>query len=91
MPVGLIHFGAGKPHFLRHFKDLLPFVLWNYTNTPAGYGNLSKVGSHSDWAADALRWAVDKGILENVPFTNATEQATRAQTAQMLTNYLRNS
>ncbi|MBE6956983.1 MAG: hypothetical protein E7450_05985 [Ruminococcaceae bacterium] len=64
-------------------------ILWNYSNTPAGYGDLSEVGSHSDWAANALRWAVDKGLLNNVPFTNATEKATRAQTAQMLTNYLR--
>ena len=66
-------------------------ILWNYTNTPAGYGDLAKAGKHSDWAANALKWAVEQGILENVPFTNATEQATRAQTAQMLTNYLRNS
>ncbi len=64
-------------------------ILWNYSNTPAGFGDLAKAGKHSDWAANALRWAVDKGILENVPFTNATEQATRAQTAQMLTNFLR--
>ncbi len=65
-------------------------ILWNYSNTPTGYGDLKEVGGHSDWAANALRWAVEQGILENVPFTNATEQATRAQTAQMLTNYLRN-
>jgi len=64
-------------------------ILWNYSNTPAGYGDLSKVGNHSDWAANALRWCVDKGILSGVPFTNATEKATRAQTAQMLTNFLR--
>ena len=65
-------------------------ILWNYSNTPGGSGDLSKVGGHSDWAANALRWAEGKGILANVPFTNATEKATRAQTAQMLTNYLRN-
>ncbi len=65
-------------------------ILWNYSHTPTGFGNLKSVGSHSDWAANALKWAVEKGLLENVPFTNATEQATRAQTAQILTNYLRN-
>jgi len=32
---------------------------------------------------------VDKDLLENVPFTNVTEKATRAQTAQILTNYMR--
>ena len=66
-------------------------ILWNYSNTPTGSGDLSQVGNHSDWAANALRWAVGEGILDNVPFQNATEKATRAQTAQMLTNYLRNS
>ena len=65
-------------------------ILWNYSFTPGGAGDLSKVGNHSDWAANALRWAEGKGILNGVPFTNATEKATRAQTAQMLTNYLRN-
>ncbi|MBE6957204.1 MAG: DUF4886 domain-containing protein [Ruminococcaceae bacterium] len=64
-------------------------ILHNYSGKPAGNGDLSKVGNHSDWAADALKWAVGEGILDNVPFTNATEKATRAQTAQMLTNYLR--
>ncbi|MBQ3135452.1 MAG: S-layer homology domain-containing protein [Oscillospiraceae bacterium] len=65
-------------------------ILRNYSGTPNGNGDLSGVGSYSDWAADALKWAVEKGILKNVPFSNATEKATRAQTAQMLTNYLRN-
>jgi len=64
-------------------------ILRNYSGSPNGDGDLSKVGNHSDWAADALKWAVGEGILDNVPFTNATEKATRAQTAQMLTNYLR--
>jgi len=65
-------------------------ILRNYSGTPNGSGDLSKVGNYSDWAADALKWAVEKGLLDNVPFTNATEKATRAQTAQILTNYLRN-
>ena len=64
-------------------------ILWNYSHTPAGYGELKSVGGYSDWAANALRWAVDKDLLEGVPFKNATEKATRAQTAQILTNYLR--
>jgi len=65
-------------------------ILRNYSGAPNGDGDLGKVGNHSDWAADALKWAVAEGILDNVPFTNATENATRAQAAQMLTNYLRN-
>ena len=68
--------------------EQIAVILRNYSGSPNGNGDLSKVGSHSDWAADALKWAVEKGILNNVPFTNATENATRAQAAQMLTNYL---
>ena len=64
-------------------------ILRNYSGSPNGNGDLGKVGNHSSWAADALKWAVEQGILDNVPFTNATEQATRAQTAQMLMNYLK--
>ncbi len=64
-------------------------ILWNYSHTPDGFGDLSGLGSYSDWAANALRWCVDKGILEDVPFKNVTENATRAQTAQMLTNFMR--
>ena len=69
--------------------EQIAVILWNYSNTPTGYGNLKSVGSYSDWAANALRWAVDEGLLNNVPFKNATEKASRAQTAQMLTNFLR--
>ena len=65
-------------------------ILWNYSYTPDGFGELTGIGQYSDWAANALKWAVDKGLLENVPFKNVTEKATRAQTAQMLTNYMRN-
>lgn len=63
-------------------------ILRNYSGSPNGNGDLSMVGDHSDWAADALKWAVEAGILDNIPFTNANENATRAQIAQMLKNYL---
>ena len=63
-------------------------ILHNYSGKPAGSGDLSSVGKYDDWAAGALQWAVSSGVLKGVPFTNATETATRAQTAQMLTNFL---
>ena len=63
-------------------------ILHNYSGKPAGSGDLAGVGKHDDWAAGALQWAAANGVLKNVPFTNATETATRAQTAQMLMNYL---
>ena len=65
------------------FKDV-PATQW--FNNAVTWGSANKVVS--GWAADALRWAVEKGLLEGVPFTNATEKATRGQTAQMLMNYL---
>lgn len=64
-------------------------ILWNYSKNPTGTGSLSGIkGQYSDWAANALRWCAGKGILNNVPYSNATEKATRAQTAQILTNFL---
>ena len=63
-------------------------ILHNYSGKPAAEGGLSGVGKYDDWAAGALQWAVANGILNTVPFTDATETATRAQTAQMLMNYM---
>ena len=62
-------------------------ILWNYAGKPAAGGTLKNVGKYSDWAANALRWCAAEGVLDNVPFTNATEKATRAQIAQILTNF----
>ena len=39
------------------------------------------------YARESMEWAVANGVLKDVPFTNATENATRAQTAQMLMNF----
>ncbi len=63
-------------------------ILHNYSGKPAAPGEPTGVGNYDDWAKQALSWAVEQGILKDVPFTNATENATRAQTAQMLMNYL---
>ena len=51
-------------------------------------GELSGVGTYSGWAAKALTWAASTGILNGVTFDNATGNAARAQTAQVLMNYL---
>lgn len=42
----------------------------------------------SGWAANALSWAVANGIFKDMPYDAATGTATRAQTAQMLMNFL---
>ena len=63
-------------------------ILWNYSGTPAAEASLDAIGTHSDWAANALRWAVKTGLFEGMPYGCVTNGATRAQTAQMLMNYL---
>ena len=68
--------------------EQIAVILWNYSGNPAFSGKADSVGAYSSWAANALSWAVENDILEGVPFANATETATRAQTAQMLMNYL---
>ena len=64
-------------------------ILHNYSGKPAGDGSLSGLGKYSDWAEPALKWATANGILKDVPFANVNEAANRAQTAQMLANYLK--
>ncbi|MBQ9973578.1 MAG: S-layer homology domain-containing protein, partial [Oscillospiraceae bacterium] len=63
-------------------------ILHNYSGKPAAAGEPVGVGKYDDWAKEALNWAVTQGIMKDVPFTNATENATRAQTAQILKNFL---
>lgn len=63
-------------------------ILHNYSGKPAAAGEPAGVGQYDDWAREALNWAVTQGVMKDVPFTNATENATRAQTAQMLMNYI---
>ncbi|MBQ9974164.1 MAG: S-layer homology domain-containing protein [Oscillospiraceae bacterium] len=64
-------------------------ILWNYSGNPALTGDADAVGPHSDWAGNAIGWAQAAGVLENVPFDTVTAPATRAQTAQMLMNYIK--
>ena len=63
-------------------------ILHNYSGKPAATGAPVGVGKYDDWAKEALGWAVVQGILKDVPFANATEKASRAQTAQMLMNFV---
>jgi len=63
-------------------------ILHNYSGKPAGSGDISGFGGSSDWAQPALKWAVDQGLFKGMEYTSVTASATRAQTAQMLMNYL---
>ena len=63
-------------------------ILWNYAGKPAASASADTFGAHDSWADQALSWCADKGIMKDVPYTTVTGAATRAQTAQMLMNYL---
>jgi len=68
--------------------EQIAVILWNYAGKPEGGDDLTDIGAHSDWAEDALRWAESEDILSGVPYDTVTAAATRAQTAQMLMNFL---
>lgn len=50
----------------------------------AGFGDASTV---SDWATEAVSWAVEQGILGNGGYLAGTSTITRAETASMLVKY----
>jgi hypothetical protein len=80
--------GVFKPNDAVSLEQVA-VILHNYAGKPAGNGDVSKLGAHSDWAAGALKWAVEKGLFKGMEYGSVTASATRAQTAQMLTNFLR--
>ena len=63
-------------------------ILWNYSGNPAFTASADSVGAHSGWAANGLAWGVETGLFEGMPCDAVTDAANRAQTAQMLMNYL---
>lgn len=68
--------------------EQIAVILWNYSGNPAFTGTADSVGAHSGWAANGLAWAVENGLLKDVPYEVVTAPATRAQTAQILKNFL---
>jgi len=74
-------------------REQLAIILWKYAGSPAATEkelNFNDAGETDSFALDALRWAVENGILSG--FGNGRlgpkEQATRAQVAQILNNFL---
>ena len=75
-------------------REQLAVMLWRYAGSPGSGGSLSRFsdgGQASEWAVDALRWAVANGIMKGNPngTLNPKGQATRAQVSQMLMNYVK--
>ncbi len=68
-------------------------MLWRYAGNPAATNkelHFTDANESSAYARDALRWAVEKGILNGLGGgkLNPKGPATRAQVAAMLMRYL---
>ena len=74
-------------------REQLAVMLWRYSGRPAATNkelNFSDAKEASGYALDALRWAVENGIINGYGDGRLSPkgQATRAEVAQMLKNYL---
>ena len=74
-------------------REQMVTILWRYAGSPKAGGELSKfsdAGSVASYAAEAMAWAVEKGILTGangalIPKDNAT----RAQVAAILERFIK--
>lgn len=76
-------------------REQLATMLWRAAGSPSASGNLKgyvDAASVSDWAVQALSWAVDKGILSGMGGGTLAPQttATRAQVSVMLMQFVKN-
>ena len=76
-------------------REQLATMLWRAAGSPSTSGDLKgyvDASSVSDWAVQALSWAVDKGILSGMGGGTLAPQttATRAQVSVMLMQFVKN-
>jgi len=76
-------------------REQLAAMLYRYAGSPAVNGDLdrfSDAGSVSGYASDAMRWAVENGIISGMGDGTLAPQgdATRAQVAAMLMRFVEN-
>ncbi len=73
-------------------REQLAAMLWRYAGRPATSGSLSFADADqaSDWALEALAWATQVGVLNGKSggILDPGGTATRAETAQMLRNFM---
>lgn len=74
-------------------REQLALMLWNYAGKPAPSGNLSRfTDAHdiSDWAAQAMAWAVENGLISGMGDGSLAPQglATRAQVATIMSRFV---
>lgn len=77
-------------------REQLAVILWRYSGKPASGGNgmnFTDLGEVSDYAMDALRWAVGEGIISGKGggVLDPRGKATRAEVATMLMRYVQNA
>ena len=75
-------------------REQLAVILWRYAGEPAATNkelHFNDANEVSGYALDALCWAVENGIVNGKGggILDPRGQATRAQVAQMLMNYLK--
>ena len=68
-------------------------MLWRYAGSPGASADLSgytDAASVSDWAAPAMAWCVEQGIIGGTTATTLSPQAeaTRAQVATILMRFI---
>ena len=76
-------------------REQLAVMLWRYAGSPAATDkelHFTDADKASGYALEALRWAVENGILNGYGDGRLGPQglATRAQVAQMLKNFIEN-
>ena len=76
-------------------REQLVVMLWRYSGSPVADStelNFNDEAEISGYALEALRWAVENGILNGYGDgrLGPQGQATRAQVAQMLKNFIEN-
>lgn len=76
-------------------REQLATMLWRYSGSPAVEGGLDRFSDAdkvSGYAVDAMRWAVEIGLIDGIGNDTLAPQgdATRAQLATILTRYCEN-
>ena len=79
----------------KPYRFIVPIALWRYVGSPAATNkelHFNDTDEISPFALEALRWAVENGILNGYGDgrLGPQGQATRAQVAQMLKNFIEN-
>lgn len=86
--------GYGNGNYGTHdniTREQLAVMLWRFSESPTSTFEISFADADkiSPWAVDAMRWAVEKGILNGKSESILSPEtfATRAEVAQMLKNF----